>query len=135
MSANEQQAYALIEAGRRDLLALQLLIESKRAPHETIGFHAQQACEKFLKAVLVRHDIVFGRTHDLVMLFGLIEMHAIHVPADKEKLRALNSYAVQFRYEGCPVEMVPSAECEALAVSLEKWAEEILPRSYFNLDT
>jgi len=38
----------------------------------------------------------------------------------KERLRALNSHAVQFRYEGCPAENVSSSECHVLTSSLEK---------------
>jgi len=125
MSAHDEQALSLINAGKRDLLALQLLVETRRAPHETIGFHCQQACEKFLKAVLVLHGLVFDRTHDLVMLYEQLEQQGILIPADKEKLRALNSYAVQFRYEGCPVEMIPSGECDAIASRLEKWATDM----------
>lgn len=49
MNPHKEQAEALHQAGKRDLLTLQLLIETGRAPHESIGFHAQQACEKFLK--------------------------------------------------------------------------------------
>ncbi len=55
MKANKEQAVALFQAGERDFLTLQLLIETGRAPHESVGFHTQQACEKFLKAVAVRH--------------------------------------------------------------------------------
>ena len=53
MSRHKEQANVLYQAGGRDLLALQLLIETGRAPHESIGFHAQQASEKFLKTVAV----------------------------------------------------------------------------------
>lgn len=66
MSAHSEQAAALIAAGERDLLALRLLNQTGRAPHEVIGFHAQQAAEKFIKALLVLNGIVFERTHDLV---------------------------------------------------------------------
>lgn len=45
MHAHKEQAGVLLQAGKRDLLTLQLLNESGRAPHEAIGFHAQQACE------------------------------------------------------------------------------------------
>jgi HEPN domain-containing protein len=126
MSApNKEQVFALLQAGRRDLLTLQLLIESGRAPHETIGFHTQQACEKFMKAVLVLHGIIFDRTHDLIVLHQLLEEARLVVPVDKEKLRALNSYAVQFRYEGCLLAVVPSSECEAIATALEKWTNDV----------
>jgi HEPN domain-containing protein len=88
---NLEQAAALLEAGKRDLLTLQLLNETGRAPHETIGFHAQQACEKFIKAALVLHGITFERTHDLIVLYQLLEEQRIGIPADEEKLRALNT--------------------------------------------
>ena len=80
MSEHKAQAEVLFLAGGRDLLALSLLIETGRAPHESIGFHAQQACEKFLKTVAVLHGIVFERTHDLIVLFELPQQHNIAVP-------------------------------------------------------
>lgn len=124
MLVHKEQAATLLQAGHRDLLTLQLLIETGRAPHETIGFHAQQASEKFMKAVLVLHGIIFERTHDLIVLHGLLCQHQVTIPADKEKLRAMNSYAVQFRYEGCPIEMVAATECETIATTLSKWAAD-----------
>jgi HEPN domain-containing protein len=124
MHGHEEQAAVLLQAGKRDLLTLQLLVETGRAPHETIGFHAHQACEKFIKAVLVLHGIAFERTHDLIVLHELLEKNRIAIPAEKEKLRALNGYAVQFRDEGCPIEMVASVECETIAATLGKWASD-----------
>lgn len=38
-----------------------------------IGFHAQQAAEKFLKAFLVWHQVEFPKTHDLGQLLQLVE--------------------------------------------------------------
>jgi HEPN domain-containing protein len=58
MNANKEQAEAMLAAGLRDRLTLRLLRESGEAPEEVMGFHAQQACEKFLKAVLVMHGII-----------------------------------------------------------------------------
>lgn len=126
MNPHKEQAEALHQAGKRDLLTLQLLIETGRAPHESIGFHAQQACEKFLKAVAVIHGLVFERTHDLIVLHELLFRHNITVPVPKETLRALNSYAVQFRYEGCPIEMVKDANSLVSANTLADWANALL---------
>lgn len=50
MIRNQEQAEALRQSGERDLLTLQLLIESGHAPHESIGFHAQQAVRNFSNA-------------------------------------------------------------------------------------
>lgn len=46
MKEHKEQAAALMAAGSRDALALQPLNQTGRAPHESIGFHAQQACER-----------------------------------------------------------------------------------------
>jgi len=47
MNAHKEQAEVTFQAGMRDQLTLQLLAETGKAPHESIGFHAQQAAEKF----------------------------------------------------------------------------------------
>jgi hypothetical protein len=124
MKEHKEQAASLIAAGSRDALSLQLLNQAGCAPHESIGFHAQQACEKFIKARLVLDGIVFERTHDLVVLCTLASRNKIVIPVDLETLRALNSYAVQFRYEGCVMELVPSAECEVVALCLSTWVND-----------
>jgi HEPN domain-containing protein len=80
---------------------------------------------KFIKAVLGVHGIVFERTHDLAVLHGFLERHQTDMPTDKEKLRALNAYAVQFRYQVCAVEMIPSVECENIAAELAHRAMSI----------
>lgn len=122
MNDHKEQAIYLLDAARRDALTVQLLIQTGQAPHESIGFHTQQACEKLIKAVLVINGIVFQRTHDLVTLHALAKNHHINIPADTEKLRALNSYAVQFRYEGCPVEMMQTKDCSSIVHTLLAWA-------------
>jgi HEPN domain-containing protein len=38
-----------------------------------IGFHAHQAEEKYLKAVLVWHQVEFTKTHDIDRLLALVE--------------------------------------------------------------
>ena len=44
-------------------LAEHLVSEGKYL--DAIGFHAQQAAEKFLKAFLVEHQIEFPKTHNI----------------------------------------------------------------------
>jgi HEPN domain-containing protein len=38
-----------------------------------IGFHSQQAAEKYLKALLVRHQIDFAKTHDIEKLLRILQ--------------------------------------------------------------
>jgi HEPN domain-containing protein len=57
-------------------------------PNQTV-FHAQQAAEKAIKAVLLEHKIRFPRTHDLGELIVLIQQHAIMWPFAPDEVEAL----------------------------------------------
>jgi|APFre7841882724_1041349.scaffolds.fasta_scaffold01742_8 HEPN domain-containing protein len=124
MNANKEQAQSLFAAGLRDRLSLRLLRESSEAPQEAMGFHAQQACEKLVKSVLVIHGVIFERTHDLAVLASMCDAHGIHLPADKDALRILNNFAVRFRYEICPVALIDTSETATLVDTLTAWAEQ-----------
>lgn len=63
-----------------------------------IGFHAQQAVEKALKAVLSHHQISFRRTHDIAELLDLLADHGLALPPHAEDLDEFNPFAVEARY-------------------------------------
>lgn len=52
----------------RDAESAQFLLDMFPPPLEIIGFHAEQAVEKSLKAVIVSEGLDPPRTHDLVFL-------------------------------------------------------------------
>jgi predicted nucleic acid-binding protein len=58
-------ARLIISAARRDLQALENMLDSHSFPSEIFGFHAQQAVEKALKAWLVLLDQECPRTHNI----------------------------------------------------------------------
>jgi HEPN domain-containing protein len=85
---------------RQDLRAGEVILACDLEDYETAGFHAQQAAEKFIKAVLVRHQVEFPKTHNLAVLRQLVarvdRALAEHLaPAD-----ALTPFGVEFRYPG-----------------------------------
>jgi len=55
----------------QDLRAGRVILQADLEDFETVGFHAQQAAEKFLKALLVRHQIEVPKTHNIPHLRGL----------------------------------------------------------------
>lgn len=122
MSRHSAQARALFDAALRDQLTLRLLRESGQAPEEVMGFHAQQACKKLIKAVLVRHGVVFERTHDLAALAALCDAHGVPAPADRNMLRILNNFAVRFRYDTCPAALIDIVATSSLVETLTEWA-------------
>ena len=65
---------------------------------EQICFHAQQAVEKSMKAVLVFHQIDFPFTHDLEQLLVLLEKKQIALPDTLQDIGLLTPYSVETRY-------------------------------------
>ena len=65
-----------------------------------IAFHAQQAAEKSLKALLVARQIHFPRTHDLEALIEMIRMAGLTWPFAAAEIEALTPFAVETRYPG-----------------------------------
>ncbi len=66
--------------------------------YETASFHAQQAAEKALKALLIRHQAEFGKTHDLGELLRLAEPMAPGITRVLADVEQLNRHAVDTRY-------------------------------------
>lgn len=74
--------------------SLRSSVDEFRSP---LAFHAQQAIEKALKAVLVAEQIDFSRTHDLVDINGSLPSGwGLDFPADR--LSRISAYAIEFRY-------------------------------------
>ena len=64
-----------------------------------VGFHAQQAAEKLIKALLSQLNIPYERTHDLGRLQSLVAAAGESLPATPVLLSELNDYAVAYRYD------------------------------------
>jgi HEPN domain-containing protein len=90
----------LLQAARQDAHALAVLISADTVHDSALGFHAQQAVEKSLKAVLSHANVVFRRTHDIAELLDLLHDHQLSPPPFAEQLDELNPYAVDARYGG-----------------------------------
>jgi HEPN domain-containing protein len=87
----------------------------ENCPFDTVCYHVQQCAEKYLKAVLLYHNVDFPRTHDLVVLFNLLQKTA---PLNLfiQDVQPLNRYSIEARYPG-DWELIDESEAK---VSLEK---------------
>lgn len=90
----------LLNAARQDLSAAQALAATPGLGDAVVGFHAQQAVEKALKAVLSVQCVEFRRTHDIAWLMDLLSDSTDLVPPYADWLDELNPYAVDARYGG-----------------------------------
>lgn len=121
MSSPVDLARALLRKAADDLYVAQRLAVDADAPGWILGFHAQQAVEKALKAVLSLHRVEYPRTHNLVMRLQLLRRAAITLPPDGDELARLIPFGVVARYE---------AALSAADIDLDRqWAVEVAQRT------
>lgn len=85
-------------AARSDLRAARLLAADTQQSGDVIGFHAQQAVEKAIKAVIVGSEAPIPYTHDLGFLLDILAEHTTAVPASVADADWLTPWAVAARY-------------------------------------
>lgn len=100
--SGEGHAAVLLKLARADLQALSVMESARDLSDAIFGFHAQQAVEKGLKALLCLHGIIYPRTHDLEELHLLLHDQNIAVPCWSEDFIGLTDFAVQYRYDFLP---------------------------------
>ncbi|OGJ87654.1 MAG: hypothetical protein A2268_04425 [Candidatus Raymondbacteria bacterium RifOxyA12_full_50_37] len=112
--------------------ALQTLKLGKKAPTDTICFHAQQCIEKSLKAALVYLGIHFPRTHDLSVLSALLpkEYKGWMSPKEQEQM---TDYAVTSRYPGdyLPITLKQTRQAVSVARRVRKTICRLIPCDIF----
>lgn len=81
-----------------DLLASRYLLQGHVDLAATAAFHAQQAAEKALKALLVWHQVEFSKTHDIGRLLELVSRVEQELAARLEEASSLTPYAAEYRY-------------------------------------
>jgi HEPN domain-containing protein len=119
-------ARSLLQLADRDINAFHALIDDKKwgVDQSIICFHAQQATEKALKAVLASRNLEIGRTHDLSKLAYEIEKIPLALPVDIGQLAKLNPYAVMVRYDEQEINTISLAEAEEVMNGVRSWAEK-----------
>ncbi|MBI4318984.1 MAG: HEPN domain-containing protein [Chloroflexi bacterium] len=97
-----------------DLRLAHLAAGDESIRREQVCFHAQQAAEKAIKALLLSRSIEFPLTHDIEELLEIAESSGISLPADVREAGLLNPYAVESRYPGYWFEITEADLAEAM---------------------
>lgn len=118
-------AGVLLRRAESDLGACRRLAEEPEMRDDVVGFHAQQAVEKAVKAALVLRGVDFPRTHDLDFLLARAEGNDLSVPQAIEDAEWLTPWGAQLRYDESPAPLDRAAAIEAAASAVE-WAQSIL---------
>jgi len=89
----------LLRKAEEDAIAVRGFAGNPEIGDSIIGFHAQQAVEKWLKAVTAASGVRHSTIHDIDRLIEIVEATGIEVPLDRDRLAVLTQYAVPFRYD------------------------------------
>jgi HEPN domain-containing protein len=94
---------------------------------EDLCFHAQQATEKALKAVLIFRSMPFLMTHNIRAHMDLLP-EDLNLPEEAKKAPILTDYAVLTRYPGDlePVTEEEYLEAVRIAEMVVQWAEKMV---------
>ena len=113
----------LLRLARRDEAAFDALLAAPQVPASVALFHAQQAVEKALKALMSLHSLEFRRTHDLDELAAQLADAGHDLGAPEPGLSRLTPYAVQYRYDDDAPQLLTGTQARAPVRSLLSWAE------------
>ena len=87
MTPQREEASSWLRLADNDIAAFRALLRHPEVHPATAYFHAQQAIEKCLKAVMFLRRIEFRRTHDLIELIDLLERERIALPMARERCK------------------------------------------------
>lgn len=129
MMPSLEEAQRFLGLAKADLAAFELLAGNPEIRRAIAFFHAQQAVEKCLKAILFAHGVEFHRTHDLLQLAGNIAATGIALPYQEESLLKLNPFAVELRYDDQVIPRLSDEEARRIATRTLAWAEALVTKA------
>lgn len=99
MRRSHEHALLLLDRARGDVRVLERVIQDADVPDWAAGFHAQQAVEKAIKAVLSNRAVEYPRTHNLAALLDQVHGGGLALPPDAGHLPQLTPFGTLLRYE------------------------------------
>lgn len=129
MSPPTEEGQRLLRLARRDEAAFIALLAAPNVAVSVALFHAQQAAEKSLKAVMCLRGLEYRRTHDLEELAAQLTDAGHRPTANAADLQRLTPYAVEYRYDDDAPELLTGPQARAIVESLLAWAQ-----AQFSLD-
>jgi HEPN domain-containing protein len=97
---NREAVRQWLVKAQSDWDTVEILVESKRCPTDTVCFHCQQFVEKLLKAILTQNDVEAPKTHDLRRLIQLAQPFAPELSLLADISDELTVHGVETRYPG-----------------------------------
>ena len=116
-------ARILARKAEGDAKAMRRLASDPEIDDEAVGFHAQQAIEKWLKSVIALQGLQEARIHDLGRLLEMLDEAGVDPPPGADRLDDFTIYAVPMRYSDLlDVEPLEREPVVALVGEVQEWA-------------
>jgi HEPN domain-containing protein len=122
MATGRDLAEQLLRRAADDEAAARAMLPLESVTNAIVGFHAQQAVEKSLKAVLAARDVEFPFIHDLGGLADLCEGAGVSLPEKLAGVDRLTPYAAGLRYDDDQPSIVARETALKWATAAVAWA-------------
>lgn len=129
MADQHDLAELLLGLAADDQAAVRAMLDVPSVTDSIVGFHAQQAVEKALKAVLASRGVEFPFTHSLAALMDLCDSAGASVTSSLFDARRLTPHAARLRYGLDATTDVTRAEAAEWAVEAIEWARALVEQS------
>jgi HEPN domain-containing protein len=127
MNRSHEFARDLFQKAREDARAMLVLVQSAEPADWIVGFHAQQAVEKAIKAVLANRSVEYPMTHNLSVLLDQLADLSLPLPPDAGDIPALTPFGAVLRYTTAKTPAVPdSGQATLLVERTLHWAASLL---------
>lgn len=126
MATERDLADQLLRRAADDLAAVEAMVPLEPVADAIVGFHAQQAVEKSLKAVLAVRGVEFPFIHDIDGLTSLSEGAGASLPEELDGVDRLTPYAAGLRYDDNTVGGVDRETALRWATAAVGWARELV---------
>lgn len=112
-------------ARAKSSLALAQVKPSPEIFLEDLGYNAQQAAEKALKALCIARGIAFPKTHNLGLLLDLLQQQGGLLPSTVLRAVELTPFATALCYPGAnpPITYDDYLDAVEVARSIVEWVE------------
>ena len=108
-----------LQKAENDLVTARQTLLLPDGPTDTVAFHAQQAVEKALKALLTSVHVEFPKIHDLIRLLDMALPHLPGLARYRSAFGEMSNYAVQSRYPDDFVELTRDDVVRSLKIAEE----------------
>lgn len=125
MKPLEPGVRAWAEKADNDLLCIANNVAAERVPWDVVVFHAQQAAEKLLKALLVSTGEAVPRTHDLVALLSSVSRSGFPLAGSRSEIDVLSRFGAAVRYPD-PVYSPTEEDGREMAAAASRFREAVL---------